>query len=667
MRHGFATLGAIAAIAALAGCGSTSSGRSAGDSGSSPDSVRPGDGAAGDAQPRDAGDGGRRGDAGDAGDGGDGAATCTGVSVPPSKDLKSIVESMAAGTTFCLEPGVHRDFDVLNTSPVKDGDSFIGLPGASENGAKTLTGWTSVTLGGTSYWTLPGGAPIIDTYNPNMSCTDSTHATQTCYYSQALYLDNVTYEHAYRLSDVTMGKWYYEFYGLVNVNASPVTGGTGYKVGDVLAVAGGSGCPSLASGCGSVKVTSVGAGGAVTGVELRALGYGYPAGPVTEATTDTTTTAATGCTVSITAGSGGTTNNVYLAASEDPSAHTVEMGANMIPGAPQYLFHSDSAQDITIRGLIVEKYAGPLDFAPISVNHEGSTSGLAGGWVIEDNEIRLNMHDGITDGYGAAGSTTKILSNMIHDNGQEGIGGGNPSGSFIESYNEVYSNDTAWVPAGYGCGSIKHGGPAVGSGAYLISFNTVHDEPNGCDGLWSDVNMGNVTWDHNTVTNISGEGIRIEISGTGPIAVTNNTVTAGTAMGAQIDVVSSSNTTVQDNDVTTVGATPGIRVAYDGRACGTGCPSPPSKNVVSNNSITVTSTMNGGASRAEDFASNTTWLVSGIFDSNTYCVASVPWTTTSWLFGETGSPFLSFAAWQADGQDMHGVVTASTCPTAALP
>jgi hypothetical protein len=39
-----------------------------------------------------------------------------------------------------------------------------------------------------------------------------------------------TYEHAYRLGDVTAGKWYYEFQGLQS--ASVIAGGSGYIVGD---------------------------------------------------------------------------------------------------------------------------------------------------------------------------------------------------------------------------------------------------------------------------------------------------------------------------------------------------------------------------------------------------------------------------------------------------
>jgi parallel beta-helix repeat protein len=591
------------------------------------------------------------------------ACPASAVPVTATDDLRSLVAANPAGTTFCLHPGVHRDFDVLNTNPVKDGDTFIGMPGAIENGATTLGPWTQVTLGSVTYWTTPGGTPIVDIYNnATMRCQSSNHPTLTCYYSQALYRDDTTYEHAYRLGDVAAGKWYYELQGLRQ--ASVVAPGSGYSVGDVLAVAGGTGCPDLTTGCGSVMVTTVGAGGTVTGVELRALGYGYPAGPVTEATTDTTTSGS-GCTVSIAGGSGGVAHNIYLASSENPNAHTVELGANQIPGRAQYLFHSTSAQNITIQGLTVEKYAGPLDSAPISCNHTGS-NGTAAGWVIQGNEVLLNMHIGIISGFGKEGVPIQILDNVVHHNGESGIGAGSPASFITESHNDVYSNDTVWVPQDYGCGSIKHGGPSTGTGGFLISYNTVHDEPNGCDGLWSDVNMGNVTWDHNTVSNITGQGIRIEISGTGPIFVTNNTVT-GSGVAA-IVLASSSNTTVQHNNVTSSGTLAAIEVNFDGRNCGSGCPSPPSNNVISMNSITIPVTTNGLAAGVQDYTSNTSWQVPGLFDANTYCVPSSPWSATSWRFGESGaSPFLTFARWQAAGQDAHGTITAASCPNPVQP
>ena len=77
--------------------------------------------------------------------------------VSPTDSLQSLVNAKPAGTTFILLPGVHHD----SVTSLKNGDSFTGQPGAVENGATVLTGWTQVTIGGTQYWTTAGGTPLI--------------------------------------------------------------------------------------------------------------------------------------------------------------------------------------------------------------------------------------------------------------------------------------------------------------------------------------------------------------------------------------------------------------------------------------------------------------------------------------------------------------------------
>jgi hypothetical protein len=601
--------------------------------------------------------------------------------VTTTEDLKSLVGQCPNGnTTYSIQQGTHNDFDVLNhPGQSVDGDKFIGVPGAIESGAKTIPNQSWSQVG--AYWTAPAGAPIIDSYNPNLDCNNPNymHPNHTCYLSQALYFNDQTYERAYRLSDVTPGKWYYEVQGMQQ--ATVANGGSGYSAEDILAVMGGTGCSGfdgdaddLDAGCGSVKVTKVesvgGKNGIITGVELRALGYSYLPGVRTENTVNTTGTGS-GATVSITVGSG--TNNVYLA--ENPTMQKVELGDNRTTcGNPscaaQYLFHSRSAQNITIQGLTVEKYAVPLDFAPISVNHEGAVGGTADGWIIQNNTVMLNAHIGIYAGFGnGAANGIQILNNTVHDNGEIGISGGAPATAITVSGNEVYSNDAVFVPNGYGCGSIKFGGPSSGNGSLHVQQNNVHNEPNGCGGLWSDVSMGNVMWLNNTVTDISGEGIRIEISGTGPIMVAYNTVTGGGTVGrggAQIHLVSSSNTTVTGNQVTAAGSNTAIAVSYDGRPCGTPlnhCTTPPNANNVSANTITIPDGTHNYRAGMIDTASgkDTSWEKAGIFNPNTYCVKMLPWTASSWFFGEDGvdGP-IGFSVWQSKGQDVG--VQLRTCP-----
>ena len=79
------------------------------------------------------------------------STTCSGVTVNPANNLQNLVNSNPAGTTFCIQPGVHRDM----VTP-KSGDVFTGLAGAVENGAMPLTNWQRVVVAGTPYWTTPG-------------------------------------------------------------------------------------------------------------------------------------------------------------------------------------------------------------------------------------------------------------------------------------------------------------------------------------------------------------------------------------------------------------------------------------------------------------------------------------------------------------------------------
>jgi hypothetical protein len=159
------------------------------------------------------------------------------------------------------------------------------------------------------------------------------------------------------------------------------------------------------------------------------------------------------------------------------------------------LFQSANAQNITIQGLVVEKYAGDIDHSPISPNWIGCSGCTASGWIIQNNEIRLCRMLGVTAGQGA--SNIQILNNVIHHNGQFGVTGGSSNGMII-SRNTLYSNNTDHVDAGYGAGGLKVGG----SNGATVSYNVVHDDDG--HGLWSDVDSQYVTFDYNTVYNETG-------------------------------------------------------------------------------------------------------------------------------------------------------------------
>jgi parallel beta-helix repeat protein len=134
-----------------------------------------------------------------------GAPASDGVTVAPSDNLQNLVNANPAGTTFSLQAGVHHD----SVTSLKNGDTFTGQPGAVENGAKVLTGWTQVKINSTQYWTTAGGTPLSS--NGDSSFCEAAYPG--CFYSQDLYFDNVTYTHVTSLANVAASKWYYDFAG----------------------------------------------------------------------------------------------------------------------------------------------------------------------------------------------------------------------------------------------------------------------------------------------------------------------------------------------------------------------------------------------------------------------------------------------------------------------
>jgi hypothetical protein len=250
------------------------------------------------------------------------------VTVARTDNLQSLVTANPAGTTFTLLPGVHHD----SVTSLKNGDTFTGQPGAIENGAKVLTGWSLVTIYSVTYWTTPGGIPLTS----NQSSSQCEAGYPGCFYAQDLYFDNVTYTHVTSLASVGPGTWYYDFAG----------------------------------------------------------------------------------------GDGGVVNNVYL--TDNPTGHTVELGAN------RYAFQSSSATNVTIQGLIVEKYAPLLQY--------GAIEPQASAWLIQNCEIRLNHGYGVNAGSG--GNGVQVLNNSIHDNGQAGFGAGGITGGTFNN-NTVYYNPTS--------------------------------------------------------------------------------------------------------------------------------------------------------------------------------------------------------------------------------
>jgi hypothetical protein len=608
----------------------------------------------------DAGQGGSDSGQSDASTPSDGGAPDSGYRCPPNAvivqpdaGLAQLVKASAGGTTFCLQPGIHHDQVTLlaaNSGDVFTSPSGTTADGVIENGAETLSSWTLVTLDAGSFWTTAAGAPIQDPGNDNTKCAPGYLA---CFYPQALFVDGGTYQEVGSLGEVVAGSWYYEMDGLQSVQI--VAAGVGYASGDVLAIDVDGGVS------GKLSVTAVSDAGGVTALTIIHPGYDYP--PSAIATTTETTSwqvpptgpgKGTGCTLQIKAGSGAVRNNVYLASSETPASATVELG--VLP----YFVQTNDANDITVQGLIVEKYAGYIDFAAVSMSWSGS-NGTAVGWHILNNEVRLNQHVGIHVGFGVdGGQEVLVQNNWTHHNGQFGIGGGNNSVFIAIQGNTIDHNNTVHVNGGYGSGGYKTG---AAHGGVLVSGNTVHDDDG--VGLWSDVNSKNVTYDHNLVYNETSECIRSEISSFQTI--TNNTVYGCTGQAAgQIVSASSSQVDIEYNTVIGTTNAAGIIVNYD-NARDSEHPgfTVPQGMKVEHNSVTVSGPKAG--TELWDFSTpqDLSWETAGTYDFNTYCVPpSWDGGWPSWGIGP-GYAWETFPKWQSgtSPQDTHGqLLVTGNCP-----
>ena len=213
---------------------------------------------------------------------------------------------------------------------------------------------------------------------------------------------------------------------------------------------------------------------------------------------------------------------IYVA--DNPAGHRVDVAVSV--GAFQGWM--TSAVDVTIRNLTIQKFANVAQVGAISCGV---------GWIVENNDIRLNHGAGLEGG-------DLVTGNFIHDNGQLGING---RGGVIE-HNEISFNNTAGFSGRWEAGGAKF----TGANDLLVEDNYVHD--NDGPGLWSDTDNIDVTYRGNYVANNALEGILHEISYNALIednVVTNNGFgsKSGWLEGAGILILSSPNVEIRANTV----------------------------------------------------------------------------------------------------------------------
>jgi hypothetical protein len=214
-------------------------------------------------------------------------------------------------------------------------------------------------------------------------------------------------------------------------------------------------------------------------------------------------------------------------------------------GVTKYAFVGATTSDVTIRGLVIEKYAPPLREGAIDAPDTDR-------WLIENTEIRYSIAD-YPSSYcapqGCGGMGIRIGNRMIvrnskmHHNDQYGIGGSGDD-VLIEDSEIAYNNYRDRVTH-----ALKGATKFVKT--HRLVFRNNYSHHNHGDGFWTDVDNAEVLVEGNVIEANYGSGIFHEIGYSAVIR--NNEVRgnghAGTSWlyGAGILVAHSANVEVYGN------------------------------------------------------------------------------------------------------------------------
>ncbi len=334
-------------------------------------------------------------------------------------------------------------------------------------------------------------------------------------------------------------------------------------------------------------------------------------------------------------------DRIYLG--ENPNGHQVETSVS--PSA-----FSGPAVDVSIRGLVIEKYANPGQTG--AIGPEGS------GWLTENVEARLNHAGGIR-----LKESSVIRGCFAHHNGQAGILT-NGADVLVED-NRIGWNNFAHHSQDWEAGGTKfaHALNAV------IRRNWVHD--NLGSGLWVDIRGENAILEDNVSEHNFRAGLHYEVSNGGIVRYNymeanglddprNSWLWAsGILVAASRDVEAHDNVVVTNgNGITGVQQMRGSDTW--GELCVTGLD-------VHHNTITMARGATGVAADytppggSEDCSINVFGAAANNhFESNTYYVDSLGASRWAWNGG-----YRDFSAWQGFGHDLQATtqVISSEPPT----
>lgn len=319
---------------------------------------------------------------------------------------------------------------------------------------------------------------------------------------------------------------------------------------------------------------------------------------------------------------------------DNPSGHTVELGVTSSAFA-------GTALNVTIRGLIVEKYATIAQWGAIG-EFVGSN------WNIDNNEVRFNHGGGVQFN----GTSAKVTGNYIHHNGQKGMGGGGTNG--VVSGNEISYNNTSGYDAGWEAGGAKFW--------MTTNLQVLNNKAVGNDGpgLWTDTDNIGTVYSGNLVTDNAAGGIQHEVSQNCTIKnnfVYRNGPAPNWFWQSQISIQNSHDCEVANNVVrATAGIGNGIGQIQQNRGSGSRGPWLAFNNTVHDNDITF----EAGSTAMNGLGTDTTppaQLAAGGFANNHYHVPDI--TRALW---QSQATFYNWAAWHAFGQDLAGTLDTNIVP-----
>ena len=234
---------------------------------------------------------------------------------------------------------------------------------------------------------------------------------------------------------------------------------------------------------------------------------------------------------------------------DNPAGHKIEAAVS-----PFAFGGAESGSGVTIENLVVEKYAAPVQHAAVG----GSVA--PDGWIVRDNEVRLNFGVGID-----VGSGSQVVGNHVHDNGEMGLAGGG-EGLLIQENEIAFNGFWAGIDPMWEGGGSKF----TETDGLVVRGNYSHD--NNGYGLWTDIDNINTLYEGNRIDNNSGGGINHEISY--DAVIRDNTFSgnggdyAQWLWGGAIQVQNSQNVEIYDNRINMTAGGNGIALIQQDRGAG---------------------------------------------------------------------------------------------------